>query len=362
MIFYFVIFLFFIPFVYKEIYDSRIRNSGIFLLFITIFWLLSFIRWETGTDWDSYLLFFDNIIDPFSSSDSPEGNLETGFWFIANFSKWISNSYTFFLFIQSTFLYFFLYKGLMQLSPYPLFSLFVYYSVGLGGIFFVRQTIALCILFYSITFIIRRNLSLFLLLVFLATLIHRSAIIFIIAYPIFFKSLKIYVVIGIMIACAIGGSIISIMIADYLGAMGLGEYSSRILLYNDPDVVDEGFALSKTSFMIRGLVNRAFVMGLVYLFARNLKKKNCLFNGILNIYIVGIILFVFVAPISKELARLTGYFDMAQLLLYPYILSNIHGKLKHKMILALFLFFMFRLYSAIYQFHDSYVPYNTILF
>ena len=41
----------------------RIRKRDRLFLYITIslfFWVMSFVRWETGTDWESYYNFFNN--------------------------------------------------------------------------------------------------------------------------------------------------------------------------------------------------------------------------------------------------------------------------------------------------------------
>ena len=39
---------------------NRKRIVGVLLLFMFIVYVLSFIRWETGTDWDSYYEIFQN--------------------------------------------------------------------------------------------------------------------------------------------------------------------------------------------------------------------------------------------------------------------------------------------------------------
>lgn len=359
MLFYFFIFILLLPFVCMEINKLHAKRSGAFFLFTCLFLILSFIRWNTGTDWDNYLKLFERIRVPFETLEDLEAGTEKGFMFINNFSKWISESYTLCLFLQGLLLYTFLYKGLKALSPYPLFSLLVYYSMNLAGIFFVRQTIALAISMYSVTFIIKKKPYLFVLFVLLSATIHRTAILFLIAYFVFWRrySLKsLFLYTGM---AAVSGWIIGMLVVNYLASLGLGEISSRLIKYLDSDY-ESAMEVSNTTFLIRGLMNRAFVFGLVYIFLSKYREKDIVFNGIFNLYIFGAILFVFVTPISRELARLTGYFDMAQLLIYPYIIYRMPAKYKQSLFCLLTVFFFYRLYVVVNQFPEAYIPYKTI--
>ena len=146
---------------------------------------------------------------------------------------------------------------------------------------------------------------------------------------------------------------------DYLSSAGLSGFSDRIAMYSGDDYND-ALTMSSTAFMIRGLINRFFIFSLVFLFMRAFRDKDDVFNGIFNLYLLGASLFLFVTPISREFARLTGYYDMAQLLIFPYLILNLHGSRKRILFLVLIFFFAFRLYSAVNQQYDAYVPYKTL--
>lgn len=359
MLLYFILFFLILLFVCLELATAHSRNSFFLLFFVLLFYLLSFIRWETGTDWENYFDVFDSIKIPFETLVDPVGGAEVGFMILNNFSKLLMESYTLCLFLQGLILYAFLYISLKTLSPYPLFSLFVFYSMNLGGIFFIRQTIAMAITLFSVSFIAKKKLVKFVLLVLLASTIHRTAILFLFAYFVFWRSYNIKSVLFYISVAAVAGGIIGVIIVSYLSSIGLGEISNRLIMYADSDY-ESTMKVSNASFLFRGLINRAFVVSIVLMFLWKYRQKDLVFNGIFNLYLFGIVIFVFVAPISRELIRLTGYFDMTQLLIYPYVLYKMPVKYKQPFFLLLTIFFFYRLYVAVNQFPDAYIPYKTI--
>ena len=360
MLFYYCIFLLLLPFVCIEIKSYNPKHQRSFHVFITVFLFLSFLRWETGTDWDSYLRIFNDIIEPFETLEEPEANTEKGYMFLNNLAKFLSSSYTMMLFLEGLLIYAFLYKGIRWLSPYPLFSLFIFFCMSLGGIFFVRQTIAVVISFFSIKYIIQRRIWMFLLMIILASTFHRTAVIFVFAYFVFYRRYSFLTFFLLLIGSAILGYIIGSVLMDYLSSAGLAGISDRIAMYSGADYND-ALAMSSTAFMIRGLINRFFIFCLVFLFMRAFRDEDDVFNGIFNLYLFGACLFVFVTPISRELARLTAYYDIVQILIYPYLFYVLHGSRKRVIFLMLLFFFAFRLYSAVNQWYDEYIPYKTVL-
>lgn len=357
---YVVLFLAMLPFVCLELGSVNPKHQRLFHVFIIVFLFLSFLRWETGTDWDSYLRIFNNISEPFDTLEEPEANTEKGYMFLNNLAKFLSSSYTMMLFLEGLIIYIYLYKGIRWLSPYPLFSLFIFFCMNLGGIFFVRQTIAVVITLFSIKYIIQRRLWMFLLMIILASTFHRTAVIFVFTYFVFYRRYSFLTSFLLLLGSAILGYIIGSALMDYLSSAGLSGISERIAMYSGADYND-ALGMSSTAFMIRGLINRFFIFTLVFLFMRAFRNEDDVFNGIFNLYLFGACLFVFVTPISREFARLTGYYDIVQILIYPYLLFILHGSRKRILFLLLIFFFVFRLYSAVNQWYDAYVPYKTVL-
>ena len=139
---------------FLEIFDSKRQRTAqiIYYLTLSILFLLSFLRWERGTDWSGYYDYFSNIYDLDFSN-----NFENGFIFLNYCIHYLFNSYTVLLFILAAIQYFFISKAIRYLSIYPVLSLLCYFSVTKGGIFFVRQYIALAILMYSIRYVIEKK-------------------------------------------------------------------------------------------------------------------------------------------------------------------------------------------------------------
>ena len=140
---------------FLEIFDSKRQGTAqiIYYLTLSILFLLSFLRWERGTDWSGYYDYFSNIYDLDFSN-----NFENGFIFLNYCIHYLFNSYTVLLFILAAIQYFFISKAIRYLSIYPVLSLLCYFSVTKGGIFFVRQYIALAILMYSIRYVIEKKI------------------------------------------------------------------------------------------------------------------------------------------------------------------------------------------------------------
>src|SRR6187402_2071600 len=123
--FYFIIFGFLFVLSFIEVFSLKKTYSVILFILSSFFlYLLSFLRWETGTDWPTYLDFFNNSFDWFRDTE-----FEWGFSRINEFFKIIFNNYTLLLFFLGTVLFIFQNKAIIRFSPYPVTSLFALWSI-----------------------------------------------------------------------------------------------------------------------------------------------------------------------------------------------------------------------------------------
>ena len=102
MLFYFLIW--FCLFVFSLLEINNLQKEHSFFLFaISTFLLffLSFVRWETGTDWDGYYEYFNHIFYYFQDSD-----FEFGFARINEIIKLTFGNYTILLFVFSCIIFF----------------------------------------------------------------------------------------------------------------------------------------------------------------------------------------------------------------------------------------------------------------
>lgn len=331
-----------------------------FSFFILTFYFLSFIRWETGTDWDTYYKMYTWIKEPWENIFHT--GMEPGFAFINNLGKFLFNNYTGVLFLFSTIIYIYLARSYLALSQYPLTSLFIAFCVlSFAHILYVRQNVALVLLCWSVFYIKNRQFKLFLFCVFIASLFHRTAWIFLLAYPIFYKkySFKFYLI--TIIASLTIGTIIGKMILGYIGSLGLGIISEKITGYIELGAEDNSTTLSTTSILIKGFINRGVILTLIFYCKYKLKYNSTFFNGLVNIYILGTILYFITLPLSISLARIAVYMDSIQAILIPYIIYNqrhLHNRILFFTIIALY--YSARFYTSFISFEYEYVPFKTI--
>ena len=126
MFFYFFIFFILLLLSFCEIFSLKRKITiKILSIIIFVFFIFSFIRWETGTDWQSYYDVFKSIKEPWvMKEDVYSLEFESGFMFLNHLAKSISDSYTIMLFLQGAILFFCLNTSLVKYSLYP-----IHYSI-----------------------------------------------------------------------------------------------------------------------------------------------------------------------------------------------------------------------------------------
>ncbi|MCS2596262.1 EpsG family protein [Bacteroides fragilis] len=66
-----------------------------------------------------------------------------------------------------------------------MFSLFFLWSISFANVFYIRQTVAIALLFYSTTFLVNKKTWLFFICIYIATLFHSTSFVFVFAYFLF---------------------------------------------------------------------------------------------------------------------------------------------------------------------------------
>lgn len=337
---------------------SRKVSYAFFFFFIVLFYILSFVRWETGTDWDNYYAMFSWIKQPFYSYDS---NIEWGYWFVSNLAYSLSESYSVALFLYATIILYFSIRAFLANTNFLLFSFLIWYCIALANLFFVRQSIAYAILLFSIKIISDKKKTVFLLCVFTAFLFHRSALLFLIAYPIYNLRLKLSTCFSYMFVFGIAGVLFGKLLLITLGDLGGIAFSTRIENYLELGVDDNSMAYSHNLIVLKGFLNRFFLIIIFSYFFKYRRKTDEKVNGLFNLYLFGCVIYFLTLPISVSLARLAVYFDLVQIFLTPMLFEPLNNKrFKFSMYLLLTLYFGMRLMSNVGTYYDSYVPFKTI--
>lgn len=362
MFFYIAIFLLFLFSSLLEIISNNRKFSlNIFFILILSLYILSFIRWETGTDWTSYYEMYTWIKIPWKEMIG--SGMEFGFVFVNHLGKCLFDSYTGVLFLFSTIIYFCLSRSYVELIKYPITALFLTFCIStFAHMLYVRQNIATAILCLSIIYVRDRKFLQFLVLVFLASLFHRTAWIFLLAYPLYDKhfSFKFYttsLVLSIVLGVTAGGTLISL-----LGNIPIEAVSRRITGYLELGEADNSTTFSTTTMIIKGFANRGIILVLLFFCRYKLNYKDNFFIGLINIYIYGTIVYFFTLPLSISLARAAVYMDTVQVLLIPYIIYK-QKKLYNRLLLLgiISIYFGLRFYTSLQTYWDAYVPFETFL-
>lgn len=361
MFFYVIVFIALVGAAFLEIVSNhKFYSKTVFYCFVFYFYLLSFLRWETGTDWEVYYEMYTWIKVPWNQVATM--NMELGFTLANHLGKSLFNSYTGVLFILSTILYFFLAKSYLLLSKYPVTSLLFSFCVyAFAHILYVRQNIAIVILCLSLYYIKKQSFMMFFLLVLSASLFHRTSWIFLVCYPLFYKeyTLKNYVL--ILFIPFFLGTTVSEVLLPFIGNIGLGVISDKLSMYLALGTDDNTMNVSTTLILVKGFVNRIILLSIFFYCRFKLGFKNRSFVGLVNIYVLGTVLYVMFLPISITLGRIAVYMDVVQIFIIPYILQNQKGLYNRILLFNLFLLYYFsRFYVTFIAYEEYYVPFRTV--
>jgi len=368
---------------------SKKTSSQAFTFILFFFWILSFIRWKTGTDWDSYYDCFAINVELWEFQ-------ERGFELFYTYLNWgvkqLTSSYWILLAIIGSIIYPLTGSTIKKFSPLPFVSLLVYLLLRRADIFFVRESIALAFCFYSFKYIYNKKSVEYLLCVLVATQFHNAAFAFFPAYFIFHLKIDIKKTIYLLIFVICVFIILQEYITGLLGPMAsiFGEsFLDKTGKYLERGF-DSGGATSVASAMIRGSLNR-FILLLFFLYGY-FKQLQCtkgnlisplnveyfnkneklekqiacrdiqLFRGLLNLYMFSIFLFAVLAPLSLTLNRLADTYEMAAILLAGFAMNSYSKKIKLSIYILFYIYIAIRFFvgTLFGVYGEEFVPYKTI--
>lgn len=341
-------------FSYVEIFgrlsiDSR---KKIYFIIFFVIYLLSFLRWEYGTDWDSYYQMF------LTCDWANERNQEILYVYILVFARTIFEDYTVALFLFASVLFYHNSKGLWKLSNLPLTSLFIFVGTYIGSqIGFTRQQIAMSLTFYSITYIIKGEFWKYVWCIIIAFGFHYSALVFFPAWWIFNSHLSTRKWL-LLILVSIFLSSLMLTFLTSLGQLVGGGILERTSGYTEQgyDYEDDA-SISPQQMIIKAILNRGIIIGLCMFFLNKLNSVDRYAKNYFSLYCFGTILFFLSSPIHITLSRMTWYYDFVQVLILPQLFLCLRNRyLKNMLFFILIGILAIKLYSGlnIYKGTSSY--------
>lgn len=339
--------------------DKKYRNRIIYKLLVISFVLISSFRWKNGTDWDTYFYIWDSC-----SEITFIGCMEPAFMFLISCCHWLLDDFILYQIVMAIICIIPPSIIIYKYSPYPLFSLLIWYVCYISHIFNVRQVIAISLVFTTIPYIQNRKIIPFFITLILAFCFHATAIIALPMYWLWNVSIKrkyAYVILGGVCLLSIVGTN---FIPNLMYTIGGDFYAEKLNFYleeNADNIWGQHYSL--TQMLIRGIINRAFILIIGFQLLNKLRIKNELINGIINMYFIGTLLFMLVTPISPALQRMCTYYDIFQILLIPSIfLYKMRKNLKLTFFVCLGLYLFYRFWGVILNYKELYIPYKFYFF
>lgn len=336
--------------------NSKIKVNFVFTLIYVIFTILSGIRYDVGTDYNTYIM--HQIPDALNhyvySTGYKVEPLYRGLIYIGNFlgsAQWV------FVFTHIIFMYFVL-QYIKQQSRDYVFSIFIFvfstfYSFSLNG---MRQAIATSVFLFAIKYIYRRQYKRYFLFIIIAILFHKSAIIYI---PFYFlnrinltKKTHFFLI-----------TIISVILAfnsKYAYNFAY-KFSLKYHFYTKFFNSRYSDGLQVNTMYISMLLLNLIILYLFYLFGKNQKDNDLATVVNYNIHLVSL-MFSAIAFSIPGAFRVFYFFIPVQMVFVPNIIVEIKNdtiKLIVKLLLMLVYIFIFiRLIMISNQ--NGTLPYQTI--
>lgn len=334
---------------------TDIQHKSMLIFVFCLFVFQVGFRWQTGTDWEPYLLHFE-FVNNLDDVYSPISGFEIGYGFFIYIVKNLWNSYSAFLFIHAIVYYILVFSAFKKLSPYVFISLLVFYAITMGVMGSNRQLISLSICLFALRYVVNKNAVKFFLLVGFAFLFHSSALLFIV-YFFLNRNIKQSWIFTILILCfIIGKTSIPMLLFSFVGNNigAMGEYKSLVYLMDSKNDFE--------SLSILGLVKRIFFLGLFIYHYDSLTTKLSYYKIIFNGYFVGLIIyFLFSSSILVLVNRGSLYFTVMEALLISSQFLMVKDKhYKVHFLLAVFIVSIFLFFQSIGGYADLFVPYKGI--
>jgi len=365
MIYYVLAFLIFLFSLYDISIERNIAKSNVmaghsvYTAFIAIFFIMGGIRWVTGTDWPPYYKYFTENV---TWNDYNSGAFEIGYAFLNFAVRCFSSSYTAFLCVFSFLVISIKYGILRELAYYPALTLFLAYCSNIGDILAVRQSLASSILLFSIYYIHKKDKIKFFLLLVIATAIHNASIFWIFAYYIYHKQFKTYFIAIVFITAFIVGlngmNIFIPLSINFFERLSItGRAISKILVYlNSTDTMD--YSLFK---IVVSIIKRVLFIPFFLLIRNRMCRIDPHIHGLLNLYFFGNVIYLLFSTSIMYFQRLTGSYIITEIFLLPVLLKVIKKQaMKYIWLLAILVYGVLKLYTAISTYSEVIIPYYTI--
>lgn len=339
--FYYIIYLILAIISLSELIETpKSTKKAIYTITIIFFIVLGGLRWRTGSDWFPYYNYYtrNDVDDPFFVYA-----MEPGFGYFVKFLRLFSQNFTFYLIALSVVTIGF--KGIFFYKFTKAFLLagFLYWCTLVADITAVRQAMAIAICAISTLFIVEKKPWQFAILVALAAQIHVTAYVFLLAYKVYFwnwsvRSKYIFLVCAILFGVTVGSEkILESIISIVPPGLGLDRITSKAQSYMELGNEFGGAeaAANKLQRTVAAVLKRAILLPIFFLFQDRFSATDKNFNGFLNLYTFGNVLyFIFIDFLTMQ--RSATYFYLFEILIFCIIFDQVKSKTIWLLIILLY--------------------------
>ena len=337
-------------------YEVNSSNKKIKAVFLIISFIGAVLiiggRWETGTDWEPYLYFFEeskiwkDVIDTWK--------IEIGYgslnWIVRN----ISSNYSIFLFIHAFIFYGILIKAFSKITLYPQTAFMFYFATNLGIVGSNRQLIAAALIIYGVSVFSEKKLKSYVFLLFISLSFHATSLLGGV-YILLNKYISNKVIwVTLIVALFVGISSLPLKIFGSIGILG-EFFLLKTEAYLDNVGLEEGLTLI-------GTLKRVFFFGFFFLFRDKIAKKSPHYNLIFNGYWFGIVFYlIFANTLPVMISRGSLYFNIMESILFAcFVVALKDSASKIMYLLLIFFLSIVLMYQSIAPYPLIFDPYKSI--
>lgn len=347
------------------------KKQTFFLTFISFVLVVLFqgLRWERGTDWDTYYYMF------YFSAD-PKWYYEYGWYQLNHLVYELTGSFTVRLIVESAailllYLRFAKYVGLHNTTAIIL-------SCFASSIFPVRFALASGIVLNSYQYLIDKNIWKYVLLILLASTIHMACLL---VLPIYFfprrsfqlKTLLVLYLLSIIFSYA-SKTVLSYLVwfNSVLGASMDSDMQDKVGGYLEEGISD--YSVRSVFSILLSYLNAAFFIWLFCYFLKKMKRNKKISSSIkgrqmINRYTVLLNLYVFGLCLNRIVQFSVPYLSRIGILIsagFSWMLligiEKLYTKQK-RLLYFVWVIYMFIIYCSILngQYYKLFIPYKSII-
>lgn len=290
-------------------YSARKIDGFIYKVLLLIMTVMLCLRYGQGTDYFAYKYIYEKVPNTFDINFilSNDFHGEIGYYFIQELFRIVNAPFIVFCGSLSFVSMVLIHKGIKELSKYKTLSLFLlmptyYFTYLYSGIregFVLAITIGIIIPAY-----IKGNTKKYIIALVVSTLFHLSAIVLFIPLILRAKGKRITDYSAWLIVFSVAFAVVVSVLLQFL------HFQSRYV----------AFSPSYLAIIIRCVF--FFLISKAYTKKCLLGENEMIDDKLVDFYFIGFIVYLCLCPMALISARVTAYFKIAEILLFPRLVSR----------------------------------------